>query len=115
MDGYDYSRCLAWLIICQSQYSIRFVQAFSVSRLQSHSLSQACQRRLMQSLQRPLTMSDLKERVEVNWRPDLDSIKSDPSCNQVIWVSNDPDREIYMMSSNEIISRYLVSVDLESQ
>ena len=61
------------------------------------------------------TMSDLKERVEVNWRPDLDSIKSDPSCNQVIWVSNDPDREIYMMSPNEIISRYLVSVDLESQ
>ena len=61
------------------------------------------------------TVTDLRNRIEVNWKPDLNAIISDPACEQVIWVSNDPDRETYMTSPNEIISRYLVNSVHKSQ
>lgn len=58
------------------------------------------------------TFAELKQRVGVEWHPDLKQVESNPSSKPIVWILNSPDRECHMSSPNEIISRYLQSANL---
>lgn len=59
------------------------------------------------------TGEELKRRVSVNWNPDLGQIKANSTLKPVAWISDFPNRKHYMTSPNEIVSRYLNSVNFK--
>ena len=62
------------------------------------------------------TRSDLKRRVKVDWKPDLDLLKNDSGCKPLIWISNDKEREMQkhltipeeMLGPNAIVRGHVV-------
>lgn len=64
------------------------------------------------------TIADLKDRVVVNWNPDLSLFKSSPDADPVIWILDQREQEAQanrqpiegMKTANEILRRYLRNV-----
>lgn len=65
------------------------------------------------------TLSELEDRVEIDWSPDLESIRSDAQSKPVIWILDHSEREfqanlrrpVGLHSPNEIVRRHLALVD----
>ena len=61
------------------------------------------------------TLADLKKRVEVDWRADLEQFQSNPNAAPLIWIAECPDHVCRMQSPNEIIARYLEASNLNTE